>query len=652
MRTTLLLTLLFAPLSLSFTAHAVSDGVVINPRGTSVGQRLLGYKDYEDIRIDSDLDGKVDEWYLRKGKTQVRVSYRSSKIDSVAISQIHNKIINYKRFENVSGKLRLTIAQERPVLTMYGSPENCAPQLLSAKITDFNSDISAIIKNPAVDNTSKSCNIQDLPQFSKNFSEALQLLPINGETIAGCLEKATTIKSFDVGAVVSKLRIRYDKISSNHGEEMFACQKKPNSKFHGETSEDGSINFILPEAPTDPVTSFDELEKLIHHELLHSAGVKNEKMVDRIIESCRKKGEFVPLQNESVTYVEQNSLTVVDNVANKSKANTKEGSRIAKEVSRTSPKRAPTGVDSAAAKSGGGLDMKSEIANAEAIIPSAEKLNVAKVDKSPAGKEQALRDSVQESAPVFRMANQAMGMSNNPAMADSGSSETGSSSSSSSSSSERYQSRYGRYQSKFDSGAVGNDEYVAEEIDLTKNAAAKAQKDATKVRNQQVTRSGTYQPATLATEDDGSKANSRGPASVDAETAAGRKRTGAVANNSDSGGSIATGAAGGSADLSTSSGGSGASGKTAQNRSRAPASASRGPASTAQQGSPAQKQEIMTKLTNSDYYFMKRQLKDSEFVSELEANSVKVYDANGFVWGNKSGSTIYYDDGKRFIKQR
>ncbi|QLY25554.1 hypothetical protein [Bdellovibrio sp. KM01] len=670
MRTTLLALFLFL---FTFSAHAGSEGITFNPRGTSVTQRILSYKTYEDIRIDSNLDGKTDEWYLRKGNIEIRVSYRNGKSHSLAISKIENKRFELKRYESKNGKFILTQHLMRPALTMYGTPDESTcdkNELLAAKILQLSQDVSAMVASP------KSCEMKQFPELSKNIQAIFKTAPTEGELIANCLQEAKGIESIDLNLVASKLRAAYDKISSGQSNSIISCQTSTTGEFHGQTHEDGSIAFVIPNSSKDPVINGSKLEPLLHHELLHAAGIKDEDLVKKMIKACQENGEFNAASNEAPTLTPENQTGVLNNLGNGTAVTkTSDGKTVGESTTKNNPKKIDRSVASAAAKAGSGLDMKSEIANAEKIIPSAEKLNVAKVDKSPTGKEQALRDSVQESAPVFRMANQAMGISNTPALADSpssnsgstsssswssspsytsGDSETGSSSrgSTSSSSGQRYQSRYGRYQSK-SNGGVGADEYVAEEIDLTKNTESQAKKAANTTRTQ-ASRTGTYQPATLEPVEP-SQSNSRGPASVDPEVTTGRKRTGSASNGDigSGGGSIATGSAGGSADLSISSNSGGGGGtQSAQNRSRSAATASRGPASTNQQGSPAQRQEIMTTLTNNDYVLTKRKLKDPSFLNELEANNVKVVDGNGSSWGAKSGTTIYYDDGNRFIRQR
>ncbi|MFM6929619.1 MAG: hypothetical protein ACKOX6_14210, partial [Bdellovibrio sp.] len=57
------------------------------------GKRILAYKDYEDIRIDSDLDGKVDFWEIKRGSFDIVYHYKNGKPRYLKISKFeHGKI--------------------------------------------------------------------------------------------------------------------------------------------------------------------------------------------------------------------------------------------------------------------------------------------------------------------------------------------------------------------------------------------------------------------------------------------------------------------------------------------------------------------------------------------------------------------------------
>ncbi|WP_413292047.1 hypothetical protein ACLSU7_11560 [Bdellovibrio sp. HCB185ZH] len=667
MRTTFLLTFLVFFLSLTTSRAFALERIIFNPRETSITQRIISYKNYDDIRIDRDLDGRVDEWFVRKSNSQFHITYIMGKIDTFEFAKFENGDISIKKYKYVNRRLTLIKSELRPMYVMYGDPDEPCKRTnvtLENKISNLNQDISAILGKPQINAVPKSCNVSKFPTFAENLGSMGEILRTNSDKITSCLEKKSRIGELDLNLVSAKFKIILDKIADGDSKEIYSCEFNNAKDVKGVATEDGRIKFYLPVKSEDPIMEPDVMVNLFYHEMLHSSGIISEELNRGILDSCLNDKPISEKLASTHSFI-ANDINVdkSNNASAKSqKPNTKED---AKPVA--SSKRTNRGIAGATSKAGESLDMKSEIANAEKIIPSAEKLNIAKVDKSPAGKEQALRDSVQESAPVFRMANRAMGISNTPALADSSSSgpgsssspsyvssdsETGSSSrkSSSSSSGQRYQSRYGRYQSK-SNGGVGADEYVAEEIDLTKNAESQAKKAASPTRTQ-ASRTGTYQPATTATNEQ-APTNSRGPASVDPEVSGSGKRIGSASNGNAGGGSIATGSAGGSADLNISSSSGGGSGtQSAQNRTRSASSAGRSPASTNQQGSPAQRQEIMTTLTNNDYVLTKRKLKDPSFLNELEANNVKVVDGNGSSWGAKSGTTIYYDDGNRFIRQR
>jgi hypothetical protein len=267
------------------------------------------------------------------------------------------------------------------------------------------------------------------------------------------------------------------------------------------------------------------------------------------------------------------------------------------------------------------------------------------------------------------MANQVMGASNTPAIADSSDSSSSSSSyssqsysssevsgssgssrsGSSKSTGRRYQSRYGRYQSK---DGVGSDEYVAEEIDLTKNVDAQTSRNRQQATRQPASKS--YQSDTQGYQPSAQESSgSRGPASTTDEVSKGKK-TIAGARSADGAAAVGGSAGSGSANLDNGSAGGGG-GATASNgrnpKNAKAASASRAPAS-ANQGSPAQRRELMDTLKDDNYVLMKRRLKEQSFQDELSSNGITVVDSYGGKYGATQGAVIYRDTGDRFLRER
>ncbi|WP_413559275.1 hypothetical protein [Bdellovibrio sp. HCB209] len=664
----------------------------MNPRHTSVTQRILSYKGYDDIRIDKDLDGSVDEWFLKKADTQIHVVYKMKALQTLEITKFIRDRVLIKKFDKINGKLLLTNHEDRSMQVMHGTPDKeiCNSTGLNSslqnKVFSLNQDIAAIMAKPAVNSVPQNCNINKYPVFAENLGGIGDLLSANTERITKCLEKVQKVNDVDLNLVSAKFKLVVGKISTGNSAQIYSCQLTDQNNVSGEATEDGKIKFLIPSDKQDPVIEPDAMVSLFLHEILHISGIKSDQTNDYILKLClNEDSEKIGTSNIAIltNKAVQKSL---DKSAAEESANTKAATfREAISTSKKTKRELASTTENLGAK----IDMKSEITNAESIVPSAEKLNVAKVDKSPEGKAQAVRDSVQESAPLFRTANQVMGAANTPAIADSSSdssqgynptyaSSSGSRSSSSSSSSsssysgdsevssgsrasdrsstrERYQSRHGRYKADSSSG-VGKDEYIAEEIDLTKTQGSRTNSNSRSGANTRGATQYQYQTDTSAGVDRGTQAanNARGPAS--ASEVSGSTRRG-PAGSSGGGDNIATGSTG-SASLSmdTSSVGSSASGGGSNSRNasrnRAANSASRAPASSTNKGSPEQRRELMSTLVDSNYSETRKKLRDSSFQSELSDNQITIIDMNGGRWGSSNGAVIYLDNGDRFIRQR
>ncbi|WP_413585918.1 hypothetical protein [Bdellovibrio sp. HCB274] len=672
-----------------FTIAVSAADILLNPIGTSINQRILSYQSYDDIRIDSDLDGKVDEWYIKSGNTEAHLSYKNGQIKSMHFKRFIKENVLVRDFESISGRMILTHSEERPLIVMYGDAEegSCEPtQILKDKVSTLNQDISAVLEK--VGSKPKSCDMNEFPNTSKRISIALKTAQAEPGTITRCLE-GKDLGNIDANLASAKIVNFLSKISSNPTTDgSFTCAVTDTSRVSGKTTEDGKIKLEVPKDFKDGLSMF-RAQELIAHELLHSGGIVEEEMLTDILRSCFNSKSMV-----------QNFVTPArSHVEDSMNKNSKVVASTKKETARaalTSTQEPAKGKRSLASTPDDSVNMKNEIANAKAIVPSGEKLNVAKVDKSPAGKEKALRDSVQESAPVLKMANQVMGVSNTPAMADSSnesndsnyspppsrSSRSSSSYSSSgggdaysgtstysdsevsgsgsgsgsSSSGRRYQSRHGRYQSKSSSdGGVGSDEFIAEEVDLTKgtNSRSSASTRRAPASNQNDTR-----PYVSAAQENST--NSREPASATDEISKGRRSRPVASGGSDGFVPSSSGGGGSSINLGSSSGGSGGSGSGGgssagsasgtRNTAKA-ATQTRSPASVVK-GSPAQKQ-MMSTIVDSNYDETIRKIRnDKQFQDELINNSIKVIDNYGGAWGAPDGSVIYQATGNGFVRQR
>ncbi|MFM6928488.1 MAG: hypothetical protein ACKOX6_08480 [Bdellovibrio sp.] len=673
------------------------------------GKRILAYKDYEDIRVDSDLDGKVDFWEIKRGSFDIVYHYKNGKPRYLKISKFeHGKIKEMlyvfgsnpkkKFFERaarvMNGVLDPICKEEKSVFKeLEGFPKEFNKATIIRNIDSYLDDscfkpeydnqkdvLIGILKDVIIDGT----------EAKNSFHECIQSQPVVTK-IAG--KDSNTILGLQVLSAKYSLQMKRMAQADESSKGLITCEMGNETKAN--YKENGKITFLFAK-DQDLSQKNETLKSLLRHEFLHKAGLTDEKFTDKLVSLCssskdrfetkkvtagnnKSSGLIIDNVNDASNTASKTqaastinskpfSMTVVLNddilnsVASDTAGNTKSETASADNAKTSSQRsRAP-----ASATGGGssGVDMKSEIAQAQAIAPSAEKLAQTKVDRSPEGIQSAVKESVAESAPVLRMANQVMGAANTPAVASSAyvaevpkaditatpsyesGSSSGGSSSSDSSSSRRYQSKNGRYQSSSETVAssegpkvittsrngLAAGERVVEEVDLTKGTNFKTTNAATPSRGQ-------------------SNASREAPA--DRITAAPKAPIGAVpAAPANPGGELASPGA-----ISIGGGGSSVSlsGPTninvPENRR---VSGTRAPASTASaQNTPtSSREEIVTFLSSGSYSVTRSKLRDAKFVNTLKSNKVTIIDLYGNSFGASKGDVIFLDEGNKFVRQK
>lgn len=89
--------------------------IIFNPSNYEPGRFVIAYKDYEDIRIDSDWDGSIDLWRLKKGPLEVEVSYKKGIIQTFYVKKIMGSQVHEALYRNSSNKLKMTYSKIRPL---------------------------------------------------------------------------------------------------------------------------------------------------------------------------------------------------------------------------------------------------------------------------------------------------------------------------------------------------------------------------------------------------------------------------------------------------------------------------------------------------------------------------------------------------------
>ncbi|WP_413293384.1 hypothetical protein ACLSU7_18545 [Bdellovibrio sp. HCB185ZH] len=529
-------------------------------------------------------------------------------------------------------------------------------------------------KSKISDAASKVIKCNSTPEISKKIQASLSSLIVDKD-LQACIsgDKVQSIfpkkRKADLLYYGKKLELDLKKIGANQEQQsdLITCSSEEKEEtLNAKYTENGNISFSIPR-DYDSRKLSKESKPLLLHELLHRVGIVEDKDVEKIVNVC--------VYNMAITTAPTvggggfgDESQKIDKVANDNAtkgAITKSEVVSAKEVK--PPARAPSST--AAEKGGGseGINIAKEVSVAEVkqAVPSADKLAVNSVNMTDEGKAQAVAASQRQSAPVFAMADRAMGVMNTPALAssddssysgssysssssssDSGSSSSSSASSSRSGSGQRYHERNPGYESKtvadtnnYDAKkgiyipSSKNGMKVVKEVDLTRqtNAADRtggASATAANSRSVASTGRGTTAPR-------GSQASGDEQANFNEVNAA-------SAGGSTGG---ASGSGGGSGTFY--SGGGGSDRKTNANTRRGVAS--NGSAGNASADS---REEVLSRITGTSYKEVKSKLSTSEFKNSLVQNQIKIVDTYGNEIGASQARTIFLDDGSRFIMQR
>ena len=675
---------------------------IINPTGTSVGTFLLAYKDYSDIRIDSDLDGKVDYWAVKKGNLQVITRYVNGKISYIQMKKYASHEVTEAIYSVANdGRLHLETAKRRHAILMNGEAEtisiesfakNCQQKEATEKsLSDLAGALNRQQLAKAIDGYFDDSCTPYIEQLEKPLQDLLEE-EIHGEgnfnrQISKCIvdkEKDLNLSADNgLSAKVISANFRKQAAAMALGDKSFIgaikCDEKSDSGTTATHEEGGGITFHFSRGSSAQNQSIDTL---FEHELLHRADVKNEDLVKNITSACPlKKNSEIKIKtdiqsvNQSMFGTNKDAQNAADKAAAEKSANTNIASEAQQALAKFDKTNLVTSIASSpalikdaenAVKEAGGenINLANEIATASPL-PSGETLAQTTIQKTPEGISDAVNNSYSQGAPVLRMANQVMGTMNTPAIADTtaesssdsygsnsdsyvGASNTASSQNSSSSARTTSPSRTiastgdTRFTNITSRNTLKADEKVVEQIDLTNANSAVAPIRAT-------TSDGGASPTASATTAPGNSAMAKRAASVSRRPASsgGGSDLAAAGVSNPTVGSLSSGIA--SADSS---------GPSAQAQART-ATSGRKAASTVSSGTPsnssstgASKDEVVTFISNANYGTSKNKLKDPTFVNTLKVNKVTIVDLYGNSYGADKGDVIFLDEGNRFVRQK
>ncbi|UXR65667.1 hypothetical protein EZJ49_05315 [Bdellovibrio bacteriovorus] len=661
--------------------------ILYNPGGREVGRFVISYKDYEDIRIDSDWDGQIDHWYLRKGASEVHVSFEHGQPSHFKIKHVGSKIVSLVSYNKVGQKFLLESATQRAPILMNLSEEEvkCEIEKIQEKMKSFAENIQETSLMKLIDTklVSSECYENLEKKELSSIQSGLKSSLSKRSGLNSCLtdpkflelaKENNTLKT-PPELLIARYQLQAAQLTHQieDNSPLIRCEPVEGQSAVISTTEKRQIHINTPllEKNKSRINSTE-----IEHELLHRAGLESEDDV-KVVESICIKKSMRLASNSTNTKSFQGIISnekvsqAIEDVGSENTANVKtgeskrpdasaqpktKGTEVAKSpAAEKAPARAPAATGNQVAASQATANIPKEMTVAQTSIPEAPRLSESISNPAPAteaGSQQALTRSASESSGVLRMANNLVGAMNSRAtasdtLADKNSDTSSKSEVSSSSSSDSKSASSSKAKSNpfatLSRDKVGSGERVVEQITLDGNNVQAA--SATSSSSREISGARVAQAA--------------GPSGAKNNAPTGQ---GEVARGTASSGSGFSGGGGPGFNAATPSMG----GSSGGSPSRAPAAVN--PSIEAKQRPTDQKadnsaprqqasanvsrDEVVTFISNNSYRVTKEKLQKPEFKKQLETQKITVLDLYGNTVGAPRGEVIFLDQGDRFVRQK
>lgn len=631
------------------TAGASPSLAIYNPQGNVVGRFIISHKGYEDVRIDANLDGKIDFWHIKKGSIIVDVYFKDGGMDLYTVRKLNQRVVTEIQYKIQNGSLQKQVARIRKPLEMPDDPQNplCESTLnrLTTRIRELTGAISREGISSAVESEliDKSCQAiltdEEYEDLKNNMKEYLEP---DTDSFARCFSNRNFPRVFGPppgGALSAQiLKASYDlqrrqlALNPDQYKPTIKCAERPTGvTSHARTSEIGVITFYKT-ARANPLLGLPQ-RNVLNHEFFHRLGLFREDKVKDLMRFCRNPNEYSFLNTASTTEVTNIVPPVLGNAGAIEAANaqTAQVNPTAAAPTPNTPGRGPAATAPAGEASARTIQVPSgTVAGAAVEVAQATSANIpatmtvaqtgVPLDNSlstvvsnpppqtPAGAATALAISQRQSAPVLARA-EALANAIVPT-ARAADRETPSLAGADPVQ-ERRTARSPASRIPVAADSLQRGDRVVEEI-----------------------RVDTATPAVAATRAPGPTAPQESPPSTRAPSSvapsAPRAAT-AVAAPSNAG-PVLTPASG-----TTYSGGTPA--PVQRRRPTAAATA-------------ASADEVVTYLTGGEYASVRRRLSDPVFNRQLVQQNIKVLDLQGNTYGAPQGQVILLDNGARFVRQR
>lgn len=572
--------------------------------------------EYADIRIDSNLDGKIDLWMIRNRNTTIK--YYSSGGNS----HIHIQSLDYPRtnilVSTEGGKRRIRQWTENNKQTFRFTQELCLEENNSSSNLKDLLNFPDITSEMAFDEITVSLIDESCDKVLDNNSmvflqnSVALLLNKSESSLQSCLKKpvsnpplAKIVDDIKLAGANAELNTQNFLNAPEEVRPLIYCEvgePKNGGKFSGGSALYSDRRILIQAEKTNKQIFKDQREttKVLMHEYFHHLGVEDEVRAELMTSHCNGEIDMI-----SVNPVLAGNQSLALASANK-----------AQEIVASSNQ----GISKAAAETVKALPSSPNVAPAK----------MAQIHKA-AGASGVEAVSRSQTSGMLASANNLMGLMGTRATAATKSTGSSTRAPSSAGAATKYKAdslvtTKSRVKTKAGKAQAG--ETMVEEYVLGQRSAASAKRRPSTRQNSQ--ESVARQPANV---------NSEQPTAAPTATVAPPRRTGGT---------------------ETARSGTGGSGAGISSLPRSSGSAARGPANASAArssgGSAAESststEEYVTYFTQNSYAEVKQKLRDSEFVEKLKEASITVLDLRGTVYGAEKGNVILLDRGDRFVPQR
>lgn len=600
-----------------FGTFAYCNSTIYKKIGKVPESIIVFDKGYSDIRIDYDLDKKIDFWSVKNASIQIDIYYKNDEIDKKFVRRIFSNYVLEYFYKMDKKKLALRWAKRRPLLSMNIS--RSSNKFCDTKITDIEKQIKQLheainedVLFAAVENLiDPSCKNSLSKESYRKLEEILfSTLSPGQNPLNTCFSDNRFINSFansESGKLEAKilssrfelLRLQLSVNSENHKPTISCSSAANNKSASAKTLENNKMTLFTP-------LSDDKLSDILTHEFLHMSEVASEHDVENILGLCEKIKDptyVVEITKDRLPPIlSGNASAASEALAKKETANVSSISAENINSNKTTPLNSEDGVLKVASQDLSAA-IPAEMTVEQSGIPSVAALSTGLNTPYPmtdAGAEAALRASKALSRPLIETANTFLGAMSGRAFAT---------------------PTLVSNSQAVNTNGLATGERIVQQITLDGD-------DNSKPKNALNTQTPPSQNSKLdSLTEKGLPSQSQANLNTNAE---------ALVANAPSGSRSPASIGGKESSWNTSPPTGG----------RAPTNTRRSAAS-----SPSP-EEVITFISRVDYAIAKEKLKDSSFTQQLASQGITILDLNGNTYGAKKGTVIFLDEGNRFVRQK